>query len=65
MRSCLIQYFSRLARTESGRVPRDSMPCSIMSVMEWLGRLKWWPTGVSSLAVLTVDLCPYVEACLE
>ena len=39
-------------------VPRASMPCSIMSVMEWLGRLKRWPTAVSSLAVLTVHLCP-------
>ena len=30
-----------LARTVSGRVPRDLMPCKVMSVMEWLGRLKW------------------------
>ena len=45
-----------LARTVSGRVSRNSMPCKIMSVMEWLGRLKWWPTGVSNFLVLTVDL---------
>ena len=24
----------------SGRVPRDSMPCKIMSVIEWMGRLN-------------------------
>ena len=42
----LIHIFSLLVRTVSGRVPRDSIPCKIISVMEWLWRLKWWPTGV-------------------
>ena len=43
-------------RLDSLQLASASMPCKIMSEMEWLGRLKCWPTGVSSFWVLTVDL---------
>ena len=45
----LIHILSLLRRTDSLQLARASMPCKIMSEIEWLGRLKCWPTGVSSL----------------
>ena len=45
----LIHIFSLLRQIDSLRLASTSMPCKITSEMEWLGRLKCWPTGVSSL----------------
>ena len=39
----LIHIFSLLRQTDSLRLESTSMPCKIMSEMEWLGRLKGWP----------------------
>ena len=58
--TCLIHIFSLLRRTDSLRLASASMPCKIMSEMEWWGRLWFGPQECQAYGFL-LWICDCIE----